>query len=43
MTAQEMLANAGGLTSQRAARRHVLAIMDTTDLRFATHEPRKLG
>jgi hypothetical protein len=43
VTAQEMLANAAGLTNQRAAGRHVLAIMDTTDLRFATHEASKRG
>jgi len=43
VTAQEMLANAGRLTNQRAGGRHVLAIMDTTDLRFATHETSKRG
>lgn len=43
VTAQEMLANAACLTNQRAARRHVLAIMDTTGLRFATHEASKRG
>jgi hypothetical protein len=43
VTAQEMLANAGRLASQRAGGRHVLAIMDTTDVRFATHEASKCG
>jgi len=43
VTAQEMLAHAGGLTNQRAAGRDVLAIMDTTDLRFANHEASKRG
>jgi hypothetical protein len=43
VTAQEMLAHAGGLTNQRAAGRDVLAIMDTTDLRFASHEASKRG
>lgn len=43
VTAQEMLANAACLTNQRAGGRHVLAIMDTTDLRFATHEASKRG
>ena len=43
VTAQEMLANAACLTNQRAAGRHVLAIMDTTDLRFANHEASKRG
>jgi len=43
VTAQEMLANAACLTNQRAAGRHVLAIMDTTDLRFATHAASKHG
>jgi hypothetical protein len=43
VTAREMLAHAGCLTGQRATGRHVLAIMDTTDLRFATHEASKRG
>jgi hypothetical protein len=43
VTAQEMLANAGCLTGQRAAGRHVLALMDTTGVRFATHEASKRG
>ena len=43
VTTQEMLASTARLTDQRAAGRHVLAIMDTTDLRFATHEASKRG
>lgn len=43
VTAREMLANAGCLSGQRAAGRHVLAIMDTTDLRFANHAASKRG
>jgi len=43
VTAQEMLANAACLTNRRAAGRHVLAIMDTTDLRFANHQASKRG
>lgn len=43
VTAQEMLAHAGKLTNQHAAERHVLAIMDTTDLRFANHDASKRG
>jgi hypothetical protein len=43
VTAQEMLAHAGGLSNQRAAGRHVLAVMDTTDLRFAGHAASKRG
>jgi hypothetical protein len=43
VTAQEMLATAGGLTNRRAGGRHVLAIMDTTDLRFAGHTASKRG
>jgi hypothetical protein len=39
----EMLATAARQTNQRAAGRHVLAIMDTTDLRFPTHEKSKRG
>ncbi len=34
VTTHEMLVTAGRLTNQRATGRHVLAIMDTTDLRF---------
>jgi hypothetical protein len=33
----------GRQTDQRAAGRHVLAIMDTTELHFATHEASKHG
>src|SRR3978361_397674 len=43
VTVHEMLAPPGRLTSQRAAGRHVLAVMDTTDLRFPTHEASKRG
>jgi hypothetical protein len=43
VTVHEMLATTGRLTSQRAAGRHVLAVMDTTDLRFPTHEASKRG
>ncbi len=43
VTTQEMLASTARLTDERAAGRHVLAIMDTTDLRFATHEASKRG
>jgi hypothetical protein len=43
VTTHEMLVTTGRLTSQRAAGRHVLAIMDTTDLRFPTHEASKRG
>jgi hypothetical protein len=43
VTAQEMLANAACLITHRAAGRHVLAIVDTTGIRFATHELSKQG
>ena len=43
VTVQEMLTSTARLTDQRAAGRHVLAIMDTTDLRFPTHEASKRG
>jgi hypothetical protein len=43
VTIQEMLTSTARLTDQRAAGRHVLAIMDTTDLRFPTHEASKRG
>jgi Transposase DDE domain len=43
VTAHEMLAATGRLTNQRAAGRHVLAIMDTTELDFPTHEASKHG
>jgi hypothetical protein len=37
------LVTVGRSTNQRAAGRHALAIMDTTDLRFPTHEASKRG
>jgi hypothetical protein len=40
---REMLARAGQLTGQRAAGRHVLAVMDTTELNFAGHGASKRG
>jgi hypothetical protein len=43
VTVHEMLAATGRQTNQRAAGRHVLAIMDTTELHFATHEASKHG
>jgi DDE family transposase len=43
VTIQEMLTSTARLTERRAAGRHVLAIMDTTDLRFPTHEASKHG
>ena len=43
VTTHEMLVTAGRSTNQRAAGRHVLAVMDTTDLRFPTHEASKRG
>ena len=43
VTTQEMLATAGRSTGQRVAGRHVLAIQDTTELHFATHEASKRG
>lgn len=43
VTTQEMLATAGRLTGQRVAGRHVLAIQDTTELHFPTHEASKRG
>ena len=43
VTSNEMLASTGRLTNQRAAGRHVLAIMDTTELDFPTHEASKHG
>jgi hypothetical protein len=39
----EMLATAARQANGRAAGRHVLAIMDTIDLRFPTHEASKRG
>jgi hypothetical protein len=38
-----MLATTGQFTNQRAAGRHVLAIMDTTELDFPSHEASKHG
>ena len=43
VTTHEMLVTTGRLSNQRAAGRHVLVIMDTTDLRFPTHEASKRG
>jgi Transposase DDE domain len=43
VTTHEMLVTTARRTSQRAAGRHVLAIMDTTDLRFPTHAASKRG
>jgi hypothetical protein len=43
VTTHEMLVTTGRSTNQRAAGRHALAIMDTTDLRFPTHEASKRG
>jgi Transposase DDE domain len=40
---QEMLVTAGQRTNQRAAGRHVLAIMDTTDVLFPTQTASKRG
>lgn len=43
VTTAEMLAHARALSNQRAGGRHVLAIMDTTDLRFPRHDASKRG
>lgn len=43
VSSQEMLVTAGRLTNQRAAGRHVLAIMDTTDVLFTTQVANKRG
>lgn len=43
VTAREMLATTARLTNRRAAGRHVLAIMDTTELDFPNHEASKHG
>jgi hypothetical protein len=43
VSSHEMLVTAGRRTNQRAAGRHVLAIMDTTDVPFPTHEASKHG
>lgn len=39
----EMLVHAGRQTGRRAAGRHVLAVIDTTELNYATHTGRKRG
>lgn len=43
VTTQEMLGTAGARAGERAAGRHVLAIEDTTELHFPTHEASKRG
>jgi len=43
VSSHEMLVAAGRKTNQRAAARHVLAIMDTTDVLFPTQEANKRG
>lgn len=43
VTAREMLATTARLTNRRAAGRHVLAIMDTTELDFPNHAASKRG
>jgi len=43
VTHHEMLAATGRQTNRRAAGRHALAIMDTCELHFATHEASKRG
>jgi len=43
VTSHEMLVTAGRQTNRRAAGRHVLAIMDTTDVLFPTQEANKRG
>lgn len=43
VTVQEMVVTTGRQTNERAAGRHVLAIMDTTELHFSTHEASKRG
>jgi hypothetical protein len=43
VTTDEMLATVGRQTAARAGGRHVLAIEDTTELHFATHEASKRG
>jgi hypothetical protein len=43
VSTHEMLVTAGRKTNQRAAGRHVLAIMDTTDVLFPTQETNKRG
>jgi hypothetical protein len=43
VSSHEMLVTAGRKTSRRAAGRHVLAIMDTTDVLFPTQQANKRG
>src|SRR5665213_2096072 len=43
VTTPEMLTTVGRQTGQRVAGRHVLAIQDTTELHFPTHEASKRG
>jgi Transposase DDE domain len=43
VSTHEMLVTAGRKTNRRAAGRHVLAIMDTTDVLFPTQEANKRG
>lgn len=43
VSTHEMLVTAGLATNRRSAGRHVLAIMDTTDVLFPTQEARKRG
>jgi hypothetical protein len=43
VSSHEMLVTAGRLTNQRAAGRHVLGIMDTTDVLFPTQTANKRG
>ncbi len=43
VTTHEMLATAGRLTGQRVGGRHVLALQDTTELHFPSHEASKRG
>ena len=43
VTTHEMLVTAGRLTGQRVGGRHVLALQDTTELHFPTHEASKRG
>ena len=43
VTTHEMLTTAAGQTAERAIGRHVLAIADTTELHFPTHDASKRG
>jgi hypothetical protein len=43
VSTHEMLVTAGRKTNQCAAGRHVLAIMDTTDVLFPSHKANKQG